>query len=293
MEERSSWRHPIDIPVLLNDCFSKLPTAFEKGKRSKRTWKASKATIDLLLGNNPHAIADTLIHSLEEGARPEELAAVVAYAAALRIAQFPTTNEYSDWDTALHTFTFANAVQQAIKWVPSSPELLRAVFDAAMSNYLNRFLNVPYVALPSQKLEQSKNETIGINKENIIRDRFLEIFDRRHQVNEAAKAVTSAYHGSRQRENNNELSAILAHALLREDRGFHTIQMLEAAFRQKAELERLQILESINPGSHLLIAAARYLAAHTPTARAQGQTFEIAWRLHNGGRLYEGIDDER
>jgi hypothetical protein len=66
--------------------------------------------------------------------------------------------------------------------------------------------------------------------------------------------------------------------------------MLEAAFRQNTEHQCLHIIESINPASHILIAAARYLAAHTPTARAQGQTFEIAWRLHSGGRLYEGID---
>ncbi|MDQ3836323.1 MAG: Rieske (2Fe-2S) protein, partial [Thermoproteota archaeon] len=82
---------------------------------------------------------------------------------------------------------------------------------------------------------------------------------------------------------------VLVHALLREDRSLHTIQMLEAAFRQKAEIERLQILDGVKPGSHVLIAAARYLAAHTPTARAQGQTFEIAWRLHQGGKLYEEI----
>jgi hypothetical protein len=86
-----------------------------------------------------------------------------------------------------------------------------------------------------------------------------------------------------------EISEILVHALLREDRSFHTIQMLEAAFTQKAELQRLQILNGIKPISHMLIAAARYLAAHTPTARAQGQTFEIAWRLHQGGKLYEEI----
>jgi hypothetical protein len=37
-----------------------------------------------------------------------------------------------------------------------------------------------------------------------------------------------------------------------------------------------------------LIAAARYLAAHAPTARAQGQTYSIALRLHRGERIYEG-----
>src|SRR5919107_887682 len=146
MEERSSWRHPIDIIALLNDCFDKLPAILEKGKQSQNTWKASKEIIDVLLGDNPTAILDVLIVSLQDGAKQEELAAVVAYAAALRIAQFPVTNEYSDWDNALHTFTFANAVQQAICRLPLSKELLRAIFDVAMSIYLNRFLNVPSTA---------------------------------------------------------------------------------------------------------------------------------------------------
>jgi nitrite reductase/ring-hydroxylating ferredoxin subunit len=288
MEERSSWRHPVDIIALLNDCFDKLPAVLEKGKQSRTTWKASNAIIDVLLGDNPNAIVNVLVESLEDGAKEKELAAIVAYAAALRIAQFPITNEYSDWDTALHTFTFANAVQQAICRLPSSKELLRAIFDVAMSNYLNRFLNVPCVALPSEKVEPINNrdseEEESNNRGNIM-DRFLDTLDKRHQVNEAAKMVATCL--STQGEK--ELSEILVHALLREDRSFHTIQMLEATFRQKTELQRLQLLEGIKPISHILIAAARYLAAHTPSARAQGQTFEIAWRLHQGGKLYEEI----
>jgi nitrite reductase/ring-hydroxylating ferredoxin subunit len=284
MEERSSWRHPIDIIALLNDCFDKLPAVLEKSKQSLTTWKASKEMVDILLGDNPNAIVNVLVESLQDGAKQEELAAVVAYAAALRIAQFPITNEYSDWDTALHTFTFANAVQQATVRLPSSTELLRAVFDVAMSNYLNRFLNVPCVTLPSEKVEPISNKDSESNLENIM-DRFLDILDKRQQVNEAAKMVACCL--SRQGER--ELSAILVHALLREDRSFHTIQMLEATFRQNTELQRLQVLDNIKPISPVLIAAARYLAAHTPTARAQGQTFEIAWRLNKGGKLYEEI----
>jgi nitrite reductase/ring-hydroxylating ferredoxin subunit len=284
MEERSSWRHPIDIVALLNDCFDKLPAILEKGKQSQNTWKASREIVDVLLGDNPTAIVDVLIESLQDGAKQEELAAIVAYAAALRIAQFPVTNEYSDWNTALHTFTFANAVQQAIHRLPSSKELLRAIFDIAMSNYLNRFLNVPSVTIPYEKEGPTNNKVSESNRENVM-DRFLDTLDKRHQVNEAAKMVARCL--STQGEK--ELSAILVHALLREDRSFHTIQMLEAAFRQKMELQRLQILDDIKPISHVLIAAARYLAAHTPTARAQGQTFEIAWRLHQGGKLYEEI----
>jgi nitrite reductase/ring-hydroxylating ferredoxin subunit len=285
MEERSSWRHPVDVVALLNDCFDKLPAVLEKGKQSRTTWKASKATIDVLLGDNPKAIVNVLVESLQDGAKQEELAAIVAYAAALRIAQFPITNEYSDWDTTLHTFTFANAVQQAICRLPSSKELLRAIFDVAMSNYLNRFLNVPCVALPSEKEEPINNRDSESNRGNMM-DRFLDTLDKRHQVNEAAKMVATCL-STQQGEK--ELSEILVHALLREDRSFHTIQMLEAAFRQKTELQRLQVLEGIKSISHILIAAARYLAAHTPSARAQGQTFEIAWRLHQGGKLYEEI----
>ena len=284
MEERSSWRHPVDVVALLNDCFDKLPAVLEKGKQSRTTWKASKSTIDVLLGDNPKAIVNVLLESLQDGAKEVELAAIVAYAAALRIAQFPVTNEYSDWDTTLHTFTFANAVQQAIRRLPSSKELLRAIFDVAMSNYLNRFLNVPCVALPSEKEGTINNKDSESNRENIM-DRFLDTLDKRHQVNEAAKMVTRCLSTQGERE----LSPILMHALLREDRSFHTIQMLEATFRQKTELQCLQILDSVKPISHVLIAAARYLAAHTPTARAQGQTFEVAWRLHQGGKLYEEI----
>jgi hypothetical protein len=153
-----------------------------------------------------------------------------------------------------------------------------------MSNYLNRFLNVPCVTLPSEKVEPISNKDSESNLENIM-DRFLDILDKRQQVNEAAKMVACCL--SRQGER--ELSAILVHALLREDRSFHTIQMLEATFRQNTELQRLQVLDNIKPISPVLIAAARYLAAHTPTARAQGQTFEIAWRLNKGGKLYEEI----
>src|SRR3712207_8696219 len=50
---------------------------------------------------------------------------------------FRSTNEFGDWDTALHTFTFANAVHQGLRRAPS-PELLRGVFDAAMSVHLDR-----------------------------------------------------------------------------------------------------------------------------------------------------------
>jgi hypothetical protein len=42
-----------------------------------------------------------------------------------------------------------------------------------------------------------------------------------------------------------------------------------------------------DPGRHVLIAVARYLAAHSPTERAALQTADIAQRLMRGGELHE------
>ena len=98
------------------------------------------------------------------------------------------------------------------------------------------------------------------------------------------------------------LRAELGALLLREDRDFHTIQCVEAAFRQHdllaAAPEGSDLCADRNghaPGRpnqeaavHVLVAAARYLAAHAPTMRAQGQTFGIARRLHRNEKLFEG-----
>ena len=81
MEERSSWRDPIDIIALLKDRFDKLSAVLEKGKQGPAVWKGSQAMVEVLLGDNPHAIADVLIESLEDGATGEQLAAIVAYTA--------------------------------------------------------------------------------------------------------------------------------------------------------------------------------------------------------------------
>ncbi|TLY07510.1 MAG: hypothetical protein E6K85_09675 [Thaumarchaeota archaeon] len=152
-----------------------------------------------------------------------------------------------------------------------------------MSNYLNRFLNVPAVAIPTYtegNIDSVKNQ----GAENIM-DEFLDALDKHQQVNEAAKIVASHLVTG----GDEVILPILVHSLLREDRSFHTIQMLEAALTQKSEAKRLRLFDDDNRASAVLIAAARYLAAHSPTARSQGQTFDIAWRLNQGGKLYEEI----
>ena len=44
-----------------------------------------------------------------------------------------------------------------------------------------------------------------------------------------------------------------------------------------------------NEGRHILIAVARYLAAHSPTERAALQTADIARRLMRGGELHQNV----
>ena len=76
------------------------------------------------------------------------------------------------------------------------------------------------------------------------------------------------------------LIATLAHAVLREDAGFHAYQMLEAGVRQFAAWGET------DEGRNILIAVTRYLAAHSPTERAPLQTADIARRLMRGGELH-------
>ena len=80
------------------------------------------------------------------------------------------------------------------------------------------------------------------------------------------------------------LIARLAHATLREDAGFHAYQMLEAGVRQ------FGLWGASGEGRNILIAIARYLAAHSPTERAALQTADIARRLMRGGELHHGVN---
>ena len=279
MEESNAWRHPVDLVDILESAFEALPGAIEAGRARRGSWAGRAALVPILLGEDAQAIADALLEALRRGATETDLAGAVAYAAALRIARFPTSNEFGDWDTALHTYTFANAVQQGLRRAPSG-ELLRGVFDAAMSVYLDRFLNVPPVRMPEPEAGASK--LAGEEGERMLAD-LAALLDRQQQVNEAGRLVAHyLYSGG----NADRLIAALGRALLREDRNFHTIQMVEAAARQFTDLRR-SADGGAPDGVPVLVAAARYLAAHAPTVRAQGQTYRIAQRLHRGERLFE------
>jgi nitrite reductase/ring-hydroxylating ferredoxin subunit len=267
MEESNAWRNPVDLVALLEDAFARLPAALDAGHASRGAWAGRSALVELVLGDDPGASIDALLQAVREGASEVELASAVSFAAATRIARFPTSNEFGDWDTALHTFTFANAVEQGLRRSPS-PELLRGVFDAAASVYLDRFLNVPATRLPAPR---------PVDEPDSLLLELPALLDRQQQVDEAGELVATylAAGGEPKR-----LVAALGSALVRENRNFHTIQCVEAAVRQHELLAGEE-------AALALIAAARYLAAHATTTRSQRQTFDIARRLHRGEKLYE------
>src|SRR5205085_11087865 len=122
--------------------------------------------VEALLQDNPAGSIDALKSALAEGASFEALASAVSMAAARRIARFRTSNEFGDWITVLHTFTYANAVEQAMRRAPSI-ELLRGVFDAAMSVYMDRFLNMPPAALPHPSGKDFPPATVLLDSLNL------------------------------------------------------------------------------------------------------------------------------
>jgi hypothetical protein len=255
--------------ALLERCFADLPRALERGGGRRGGWRGHDELVSAVLDVEAQGPAvDALLEALREGASEAELASAVSLAAATRIARFPTSNEFGDWDTALHTFTFANAVEQGLRRSPS-PDLLRGVFDAAASVYLDRYLNIPAARTPAGV----PGEEPGVLLEALPR-----IFDRQQQVDAAARAVSSFVAAGGEPAG---LIAPLAGALVRENRNFHTIQCTEAAVRQH------QLLAGTSHATVPLLAAARYLAAHAATNRSQRQTFEIARRLQRGENLYE------
>ncbi len=272
MEESNAWRNPVDLVALLEGAFGRLPAALEDGfkKRIERAsaWTGRRELVEIILDDSPDRIIKIMLNALADGASEIDLASAVSYAAAMRIARFHTSNEFSDWDTALHTFTFANAVEQGLRRAPTA-ELLRGVFDAAMSVYLDRFLNIPPASLsrPDQVAEDVDEILAGLPA----------LLDRQQQVDQAGQAVAAYLYAGGDLP---PLMAMLGRLLLREDRDFHTIQAVEGVFRQ------VQLLTEKDEIVHMMVAAARYLAAHAPTVRAHGQTFQIAQRLHRDEELY-------
>ena len=128
-EERHAWRHPIDLTPLVHAAFDRLPALLEAGR--DKPWHGAAVLVETMLGDAPQEIVTALCDSLGDGATPLELARALVCAACRRIVHFHTCNELSDWIVVLHTFTYSNALYQALKRA-ASPEMLRGVFHGAL-----------------------------------------------------------------------------------------------------------------------------------------------------------------
>ncbi|MBV9567134.1 MAG: Rieske (2Fe-2S) protein [Hyphomicrobiales bacterium] len=277
-EESTAWRQPVDLVELCEEAASELPDLLSAG-RGLQGWSSHAVLAGELLADDPDEILDSLKAALRAGASPADLGRSLAYAAALRVARFGNANEHADWETAHHVFSFANAVHQMLTRVETAEGdrgalAARSVLHGAMALYLTRYLNVPPARLPG---EDSKELDDLPAAAPTIRATLLDAFDRQRQVDLAGRLVARHL---LLRHAPLDLIATLAHAVLREDAGFHAYQMLEAAVRQ------FTVWGDTTEGRQILIAAARYLAAHSPTERATLQTADIARRLMRGGELY-------
>ena len=266
-EEQQAWRKPIDVAALVFDAHDALSELVAAG--DGRNWVRPDDFVDRLLGDDPEAIVDALRTAIKEGASAEQLTDAVADAATRRVAQFATSNEFADWDTVHHTFSYANAAHE-LACRTDAIESYRPAFDGAMAVYLDRFLNQPATPLPDPEETDRTPEQ--------LRTALLETFDEQGRVNDAGRVVAEHFDADGDPE---ELIATLGEGLLREDPQFHTLQNLEGAIRRYDRA-------TTAAGRELaLVATARYMAAHYPTRREGEQTFDIARRLHRGESLHE------
>jgi nitrite reductase/ring-hydroxylating ferredoxin subunit len=263
MEEASTWRHPIDVAALVRDATAELSQALARREVDGR-WEGHAELAEVVQQADPGEALAELVRLAGEGVAITELSAAVAYAAVLRAVHFPTSNEFGDWETVLHGFTYANAVDQALRRSPS-PLLARGVLDAAMAVSLERFLNVPRRSMPEPSGRPARAADL------------LALFDEQGRADEAGQRIVDALVAG----DGESAVRALGHGLLREDGQFHHFQMYEAGVRQWTRL--LGRPEAAG----VLVGTARYLVAHAPTVRATSQTYDIAARLHRGESLHE------
>jgi nitrite reductase/ring-hydroxylating ferredoxin subunit len=272
-EEQYSWRYPVNLIELVGPAEARLRESWREGGGSVRDLDGLAA---VLLGEDPVASIAALLDELRSGASPAALGQAVAYAAALRLARFPISNEFGDWDTVHNTWSSCQALYRALERVPS-PELGRGLLHAAMRLYLDRFLNVPAARLPDETAARPARAQLE------LLDELERLFDRQQQV-DAAATVVNDYLAAGHDEG--RLLATLGRLTLREDAGFHMYQTLEAGIRLYLSLRGTQPREA----RRVLVGITRYQAAHSPTARALNQTARIAVRLHRGEQVFAEED---
>jgi nitrite reductase/ring-hydroxylating ferredoxin subunit len=278
-EEQHHWQSPVDLVTPLKQTFERLQRQGASTQAEVSTTPFDEeGFLEQLLDDKPLVTIQQLADALLSGIEPARLARLITLAAAERVARFHTQNDFGDWLAVLHTFTYAHAVHERLLR-SKEPLLYRALFYGAIAIYHDRFLNVPRAPKP-------KKEEYAASMAAASTEELLSLLDRRQQVEEAAGWVAAYLDSGRDHA---ALLNTLGHSLLREDAEFHSFQMYEAAVAEYDHWQSLKGTEALaDRAAHtMLIACARYLAAHAPTARELPHTARIAWRLHRGERLFE------
>ena len=237
------------------------------------------ALVAQILGDDPLDVIAAVEGALAAGAAPAAVGAAITRAAGLRLARFATSNEVSDWFNPQHTLIFCNAVQRALLRTTGA-DVVRALYQAAIAVYMDRYLNVPAVKLPAERgaTRPAADPAAAAG----LLDELLGALDNRAEVERAAE-LTSSYLRTPAPDWHAHLRRLvdrLAFATLREDLDFHTLQVLEAATTQLAARGNDRGAEQI------MVGVVRNLAAHCPTQRAGYQTAVIARRLQHGEELF-------
>ena len=318
-EEGTPWHHPVEIAAAVRAAEERLPAALAgatgsgsgsgsgtgsgtgTGTGSGSTGSTGSGTAPVaaneeqlvreVLGGDPLQVIAAVEAALGAGTEPAAVGTAITRAAGLRLARFATSNEVGDWFNPQHTFIFCNAVQQALQRT-TGPDVVRALFQAAVAVYVDRYLNVPPARLPAERDAAERDAAegdpagraaaAGEPRGGALLEELLHVLDHRAGVERAAELV-SGYLRSPAADwpaHFARLVDTLAFATLREDLDFHTLQVLEAATTQLAARGNDAGAEQI------MVGVARNLAAHCPTRRAGYQTAVIARRLQRGEELF-------
>jgi nitrite reductase/ring-hydroxylating ferredoxin subunit len=244
-EEDSDWRIPHDLIALMENA--------EAG--------GGEPSAEEVLSDDPARVVAALA-AAKPGAEDR-----LAIAALTRVARFHLRNEFFDWDTVHHAFTYAEAARRFVARCSPGLPRTRALLHGAMDVYLVRFLNIPAAPEPKPRAAEPMEE----------------IFPKLHgdiggkRIEDSARTVATWLATGR---DVNELWRQMATCYLLEDHGFHTAQAFEAGLGLSLGVK------GVNPQLPA-VAVARYLSSHSPTNRTVHQTVGATVRLARGDRLFE------
>lgn len=268
-EEDGSWRHPVDLIELIRNHEANIASIMVAGRTVSPPAEAVMKLAWTITGGEPNIVLDALDNSISEGWPLHDVALSLSLSAAFRIARFHRQNEFGDWITVLHTLSFCNAVMNSSSRTRSSEPVIKGIYHGAMKVFLDRFLNVP-------PADTAPGESSKVPDED-----FLSKLETSMNTRDAPSIVQTIDGCVRTGMTNSAIISALARSVVREDAEFHTYQMLEATsniLKQAGIAPEAQRL--------VLIAAARYISAHSPTDRADQQIFDIALRLERGESLH-------